>query len=75
MKFKDLARLVEASYKRERFEGKPEAVIYYADGRYFNKNFMVYSYDNVWGYHSWIQSGYSDVKQLKQFRDFQERVQ
>lgn len=67
----DFERLVEI-VKLTRFDNKPSEVIYYANGDYLNKNFMWYVYD---GYKAvWVQSGYKSVDQLKQFKDFQERL-
>ena len=72
MDFKKLLDIV----KETRFDNKPEEVVYYADGRYFNKNFMVYEYDPyAIGYKiTWWQSGFRSVAELKYFKDFQERV-
>jgi hypothetical protein len=69
---KDVWAFLIEEVKRRRFDNKHPDIIYYADGEYFNKNFMKYVVNHVWG-DSWVQSGYSDLKHLKQFKDFQER--
>lgn len=58
--------------RKRRFDNKPDKVIYYADGKYFDKWFMKYHYDICFGVR-YIQSGYNSIEQLKQFKDFQQR--
>jgi hypothetical protein len=59
--------------KQTIIDNAPQGAVYYADGTYFDKHFMWYQ--THWIYcSSWIQSGFTEVSQLKKFKDFLEIV-
>ena len=70
----NFGRFVE-TVKKKRFDGKPDEVVYYANGEFFDRRFMKYYFDPFAMYVTtlWVQSGYTSVEELKRFSDFQER--